>query len=98
MQILFLRSKSSTDMTLLLVYIEDLPHFHCQGWIDHSETFYTVFVHRTLAYPKFFRRLPHRCPGLNYVTCYFHCPLFNIIFQRKIPRRHCFYSVCGGFL
>ena len=66
MQILFLRSKSPTDMTLLLVYIEDLPHFHCQGWIDHSETFCTVFVHRTLAYPKFFRRLPHRCPGLNY--------------------------------
>lgn len=54
MQILFLRSKSPTDMTLLLVYIEDLPHFHCQGWIDHSETFCTVFVHRTLAYPKFF--------------------------------------------
>ena len=60
--------------------------------------YYYFYMYRTLAYPKFLCRLAHCGTGFNYVTRNFHRPLFNIIFQRKIPRRHRFYSVCRGFL
>ena len=33
-----------------------------------------------------------------YVMCNLYCTFFDIILQRKIPRRHRFYSVCGGFM
>ena len=52
----------------------------------------------TLTDPKFFRRLSYCRFCFYYVMCNLHCTFFDIILQRKIPRRHHFYSVCGGFL
>lgn len=52
----------------------------------------------TLTDPKFFRRLSYCRFCFYYVMCNLHCTFFDIILQRKIPRRHRFYSVCGGFM
>ena len=98
MQIFFFRSKSAPDMTFLLVHIQNLSNLYGKRWIDHFETFSTVFMYRTLTYPELLRRLTHGSTILYYVTGNFYDTLFNIIFQRKIPRKRCFYSVCGGFL
>lgn len=55
-------------------------------------------IYRTLTDPKFFRRLSYCRFCFYYVMCNLHCTFFDIILQRKIPRRHRFYSVCGGFM
>lgn len=52
----------------------------------------------TLTDSKFFRRLSYCRFCFYYVMCNLHCTFFDIILQRKIPRRHRFYSVCGGFM
>ena len=51
-------------------------------------------MYRTLAYPKFLRCLSDRCIRGNDIICDFNRTLFDIIFQIKSPRRHCFYNVC----
>ena len=52
----------------------------------------------TLTDPKFFRRLSYCRFCFYYVMCNLHCTFFDIILQRKIPRRHRFYSVCEEVL
>ena len=56
------------------------------------------YMYCTLTDPKFFRRLSYCRFCFYYVMCNLHCTFFDIILQRKIPRRHRFYSVCGGFM
>ena len=53
-------------------------------------------MYRTLTNPKFLRRLPHRSLCFYNILCNLNRPFFDIIFQGKIPRTHCFYNVCGG--
>lgn len=52
------------------------------------------YMYRTLADPKFLRRLSYRCLRLNNVRSNFHCPLFDIILQRELPQKRHFYNVC----
>ena len=58
--------------------------------------YYHFYMYGTLAYPEFFRRLPHRRLVFNDITGNLYRPLFNIIFQEKSPCKHCFYNLCRG--
>lgn len=53
-----------------------------------------IYMYCTLTDSKFFCRLPYSCLCFNNIACNLHCPFFNVIFQRKIPRKRCFYNVC----
>ena len=55
------------------------------------------YVYRTFADSKFLCGLTHSSFVFNNIACNFHCPFFDIIFQRISLRRRCFYSVCPGF-
>ena len=55
-------------------------------------------MYRTLTDSKLFGGLPHRRICLNNIIGNLHCPLFNIILQREIPRQYRFYNVCGRLL
>lgn len=92
--LLFQMLKSLTD-TCFNIHI-----FSNQSNNTSSSTILYCYNHmyRTLAYPEFFCCLPYRCFRFYYVICNFHCTFFDVIFQRKLLRRHCFYSVCGGVL
>ena len=98
MKILLFRSKSTTDMPFRLILIQHLPCLPRQCRIDLDQPVCHIFMYCTLTDPKFFRRLSYCRFCFYYVMCNLHCTFFDIILQRKIPRRHRFYSVCGGFM
>jgi len=83
MQILFSGCKTTSDMTFLFIHIQNLPDFACQSGIQLSETIRAVLMYRTLTDSKLLRRLTYGCLCLNNIFCNFHCPLFDIIFQKK---------------
>lgn len=96
MQIFFPCRESSADMPFLFVYVE---YFACLGGergIELAETFGYVFVYRALADSEFFCGITHGGAVVNDIICYVKYPLFYVIFQGKIPRKACFYSVCRG--
>ena len=97
MQIFFSGSQSTADMALGLVQIQDLPRLRRQSRIYLKKSFCAVFMYRRLRYPKLLCCLPYCCLFFNNIICYFNRPFLNIIFQGKIPRKHCFYNVCWGF-
>lgn len=45
MQILFPGGKSSPDMPLLLVHIQNLPHLTGKGWINLLQAISAVFMY-----------------------------------------------------
>ncbi len=98
MQIFLPGSKSATDVTFFFIHIQNLTCLSRQCRIDLNQPVCYIFMYCTLTNPKFFRRLSYCRFCFYYVMCNLHCTFFDIILQRKIPRRHRFYSVCGGFM
>ena len=81
MQVFFSGCKTTSDMPLLLVHIQNLSHFTCQSRIELTETVSAVLMYSALTNPEFLRRLTHRCLCINNIICNFHCPLLDIIFH-----------------
>ena len=98
MQVLLPGGKSPADMSFFFIHIQNLTCLTRKRRVDLTQPVCHILMHRTLADPKLFCRLTYRCFCFYYVMCNLHCTLFDIILQRKIPRRHRFYSVCGGFM
>ena len=98
MQIFLPGSKSATDVTFFFIHIQNLTRLSRQCRIDLDQPVCHIFMYCTLTDSKFFRRLSYCRFCFYYVMCNLHCTFFDIILQRKIPRRHRFYSVCGGFM
>ena len=96
--VFFFGCQAAPYMALGFVNVQDHPGPGCQGRIDVLQSVRHIFMYRTLTDPKFFRRLSYCRFCFYYVMCNLHCTFFDIILQRKIPRRHRFYSVCGGFM
>lgn len=55
-------------------------------------------MYRTLTYPILFRCLSYCRICGNHIICDFNRTLFDIIFQKRNPRRHYFYNVCNGLI
>ena len=70
--------------------------FSNQSYSISSPTVLYCYNHmyRTFADSKFLCSLTHSSFVFNNIACNFHCPFFDIIFQRISLRRRCFYSVC----
>lgn len=82
-QIFFSGSQPTSDVTLLLVHIQNLAHFTRKPRIQLQKTLRTVFMHRTLADPKLFRRLSHCCLCFHNIPRDLHRSFFDIIFHKK---------------
>ena len=95
MQVLLPGGKSSTNVSFFFIHIQNFACLSGKRWINLNQTLRDIFMHRTLTDSEFLRCLSYRCFCFYYVMCNLHCTLFDIILQRKIPRRHRFYSVCG---
>ena len=85
-QIFLPGSQTPTNMSFLLVHIQHLANCRCKAWIDLTKTFCTVLVCCALTDSKFLRCLTYRCICLNDITGDFHCPFFDIIFQKETPQ------------
>ena len=85
---------SYSVLGLQLKHLEALTSPHKQPSQKHL--FCYIYMYRALTYPKLFCRLPHSRMIFNNIPRQPRRPFFNIIFQGKIPRTHCFYNVCGG--
>ena len=71
MQVFFSGCKTTSDMPLLLIHIQNLSHFTCQSRIELTETVSTVLMYSALTNPEFLRRLTHRCLCINNIEAYY---------------------------
>lgn len=85
MQIFLPRRHPASDMPLLLVHIKNCTHFGGHRRVELCETLCNIFMYRTLADSKFFRRLPDRRLVFNDIICNTQYPLFYIFFQGRTP-------------
>ena len=68
-QIFFLGSQSSPDMTLRFVHIQNLPRLLCQRRINLHEAVCHVFMYCALADSKRLCRLPDRGIAVDDIVC-----------------------------
>ena len=85
MLVLLLRRQPAANMAFCLVDVQNHPRLRREGGIDVDETVGDVFMYRTLADSKLFRRLPHRRVFINNIVRYLDRPFFNIFFHGVPP-------------
>lgn len=97
MQIFLSRSHPAPDMPFRFIRIKHLSGFPGKGGIDLEESFGDVFMYRTLADPKLFRRLPHSRVIFYNIISNLHGSLLNIIFQKNPPANIIFTMYARGY-
>ena len=102
---------SSTNVSFLLVHIQDFSCLGCQGWIDVQQPVCQIFVYRTFADTKSSGSLPYGSIMFYDIMCHLYDPLFDgallirICFHTPLPilclyivcRRRAFYLLLGDF-
>ena len=92
----FLSATQENEQKKKTAFLRPFPTLSPIFISPHKQPLLLHLMYRTLTNPKFLRRLPHRSLCLYNILCNLNRPFFDIIFQGKIPRTHCFYNVCGG--
>ena len=92
MAVFFLCRHSPSDMTFLLVYVQNLSGLPCQHGVYLHETLRHVLVDCGLRNSERLCRLSHRRIVFNNIVGNIDCAFLDIIFQRKSPQNtflHC---------
>ena len=96
-RIFFLCRHSAPDVPLGFIDIQYLSGLRRERRIDLQEPLGHVLMYRTLTNAELLRRLPHSRIVLDNIAGNPHCPLLNIILQRKSPITYFLHHMLGGF-
>jgi len=75
--VFFSGGHSTPDVTLLLVFIKNLPNLGIQLWVMTLKPLLQIFMYRGFGNVEFFCRCPDSCSGLNDVHSQFAGPFLQ---------------------